>query len=62
MDLSATSLPELHVLCTALEQFVENQPELETWETEAPEVGVARGLLDAAEAERLRRLELQEIS
>jgi hypothetical protein len=48
---------QLAVLCTALEQFTDNQPELEAWETEAPEVQTARDMMDAAEAERMRRWE-----
>ena len=48
--------PQLCVLCTALEQFIENQPELDPEEVEGAEVQVARKLMDAAEAERLTRL------
>lgn len=47
---------QLAVLCTALEQFIDNQPDLDTWETEDPEVQTARDLMAAAEVERHRRL------
>lgn len=50
------SYDQLAVLCTALEQFIDNQPELDTWEQEAPEVQHARDMLDMAESERHRRL------
>jgi len=58
MDFSNASYEQLAVFCTALEQFVDNQPELDAWETEAPDVQIARDLLDVAEAERMRRLAL----
>jgi hypothetical protein len=56
VDFTTATDEQLAIIITALEQFTDNQPELDAWEVEAPEVPLARTMMDSAEAERLRRL------
>jgi len=56
MNLQTMTDDQLAIMITALEQFVDNQPERDEWEAEPADETLARSMMDAAEFERLQRL------